>query len=61
MNSASNYHGRLRFEVGVEIRELKRGKGTVITGCSIQTSQGVKVADAAWASDERIEKFGLNP
>ena len=59
MSPATNNHGSLQFETGVKIREAKEGKGKIITECSIQTSQGVKVADVAWASDSFIEKFGF--
>lgn len=59
MSPATNNHGSLQFETGVRIREAKKGKGKVITECSIQTSQGVKVADVVWASDLFIEKFGF--
>ncbi len=59
MSPASNNHGSLQFETGAKIRDAKKGKGKVITECSIQTSQGVKVADVAWASDSFIEKFGF--
>ena len=59
MSPATNNHGSLQFETGVKIREGKKGKGKVITECSIQTSQGVKVADVVWASDLFIEKFGF--
>lgn len=59
MTPASNNHGRLQFETGVKIRDAKQGKGRVITECSITTSQGVKVADVAWASDAFIEKYGF--
>lgn len=59
MSPASNNHGNLQFETGVKIRDSKKGKGKVIIECSIQTSQGVKVADVAWASDSFIEKFGF--
>lgn len=59
MSPASNNHGSLQFETGAKIRDAKRGEGKVITECSIQTSQGVKVADVAWASDSFIEKFGF--
>jgi Uma2 family endonuclease len=57
MSPASNNHGSLQFETGVKIRDSKKGKGKVIIECSIQTSQGVRVADVAWASDSFIEKF----
>jgi Uma2 family endonuclease len=59
MSPASNSHGSLQFETGVVINDAKKGKGKVITECSIQTSQGVKVADVAWASDSFIKKFGF--
>jgi len=35
----------------------KLPNGEVITKCSIHTSEGVKVADVAWASDEFIRTF----
>ncbi|NKC11007.1 MAG: Uma2 family endonuclease [Gammaproteobacteria bacterium] len=57
MSPANNNHGSLQFETGAKIRDAKKGKGKVITECSIQTSQGVKVADVAWGSDSFIEKF----
>ncbi len=59
MSPASNNHGSLQFETGAKIRDAKKGKGKIITECSIQTSQGVKVADVAWASDLFITKFGF--
>lgn len=59
MSPASNSHGYLQFETGSIIRDAKQGKGKIITECSIQTSQGVKVADVAWASDAFIKRFGF--
>jgi Uma2 family endonuclease len=59
MSPASNNHGHLQFETGVKIKDGKQSKGRVITECSILTSQGVKVADVAWASDDFIKKFGF--
>jgi Uma2 family endonuclease len=59
MSPASNKHGHIQFDTGAKIRDAKKGKGKIITECSIQTSQGVKVADVAWASDSFIEKFGF--
>ena len=59
MSPASNNHGSIQFETGAKIRDCKKGKGKVITECSIQTSQGVKVADVVWASDSFIDKFGF--
>ena len=61
MSPASNNHGRWQFEVGTLIKEKKQS-GVVITECSIQTPEGVKVADVAWLSDEFVEKHGFgNP
>lgn len=59
MSPASNNHGNLQFETGVRIRDSKKNHGKVITECSIQTSQDVKVADVAWASDAFIQRFGF--
>ena len=58
MSPASNRHGSLQYLVGEKIKRRKRG-GEIIIGCSIQTSDGVKVADVAWASDVFIAKYGF--
>jgi len=57
MSPASNRHGILQFKVGREIERKKNG-GIIITECSILTSEGVRVADVAWASDEFMAEFG---
>lgn len=57
MSPASNRHGRTQFDVGTEIKARKQS-GVIIIECSILTSEGVKVADVAWASDEFIAEFG---
>lgn len=57
MSPASNKHGRTQSKVVIELDRHKAG-GEVITECSVQTSDGVKVADVAWASDDFIAKFG---
>lgn len=57
MSPASNKQGITQFDVGRKIDRKKR-TGTVITECSIETSDGVKVADVAWASDQFIAEFG---
>ena len=59
MSPASNNHGMLQFDVGTIINRSKRS-GKIIIECSIQTPQGVKVADVAWASDEFINENGSN-
>jgi Uma2 family endonuclease len=57
MSPASNWHGITQFNVGEKIKEGKNG-GIIIIECSILTSEGVRVADVAWASDTFIEEFG---
>lgn len=57
MSPASNKHGMLQSDVGYALRAALK-KGRVITECSIQTSDGVKVADVAWASDEFMLEHG---
>lgn len=57
MSPASNRHGNLQFEVGSQIKESRKS-GRIFMECSILTSEGVRVADVAWASDEFIEEFG---
>jgi len=58
MSPASNKHGILQFDVGTIINRAKRS-GKIIMECSIQTSEGVKVADVAWVSDDFIAKHGF--
>jgi Uma2 family endonuclease len=57
MSPASNSHGNMEFRVG---RALEQGcpEGEIIIECAIQTADGVKVADVAWASASFIAEFG---
>lgn len=57
MSPASNKHGMLQYDVARRI-EVSTGNGRVIMECSILTSDGVKVADVAWASDDFMNEFG---
>ncbi|MGB5687125.1 MAG: hypothetical protein WBM35_15055 [Candidatus Electrothrix sp.] len=50
MTPASNQHGRIQGRMAANLIN-KLPNGEVITECSIQTSEGVKVADVVWASD----------
>ena len=60
MSPASNQHGLVQVEVAAELRKLRGGK--VLVECSIQTTDGVRVADVAWVSDERLRRFaGATP
>lgn len=58
LSPASNYHGSLQSAVGYALKR-RRKSGVVISECSIETSDGVKVADVVWASDEFIAKHGF--
>jgi len=49
MSPASNEHGRHQARL-ISLLTQQLTTGEVISECSIQTSQGVKVADVAWAS-----------
>lgn len=57
MTPRSNKQGAIRSEVGFKIHRSKK-RGQIIFGCSTETSDGVKVADVAWASDEFMAEFG---
>jgi Uma2 family endonuclease len=57
MSPASNRHGILQNRVARDI-EYEKQSGIVIIECSILTSEGVRVADVAWASDEFYTEFG---
>ncbi len=53
MSPTTNTHGMLKTKIGTMIEKGKQS-GKIIINCSIQTPDGVKVADVAWASDEFI-------
>ena len=57
MSPASNNHGMLQGQLAAALVNKHPG-GKVITECSIRTSDGVKVADVTWASNEFITEFG---
>jgi Uma2 family endonuclease len=56
MSPASNRHGIMQNKVARKI-EAKKKSGEIIIECSILTSEGVRVADIAWASDDFIDEF----
>jgi Uma2 family endonuclease len=56
MSPASNQHGAVKSDLVAELR--RRRGGRVISGCSIQTEDGVRVADVAWISNQRLKEFG---
>ncbi len=58
MSPASNDHGLRQSDIVIKIHNNKKS-GRIITECSVQTPEGVKVADVAWLSDQFIEKHGF--
>lgn len=56
MSPAKNIHGAFQSSIA-QLLERSLG-GRTITGCSIATPQGVKVADVAWASAQFLERAG---
>ena len=57
MSPASNWHGSAQSQVVINLSKGRKG-GEIINECSILTSDGVKVADVAWASDKFMEAHG---
>jgi Uma2 family endonuclease len=55
MTPASNRHGMYQSQISVLLARLI-SDGRVISECSVETLDGVKVADVAWASDEFLRK-----
>jgi Uma2 family endonuclease len=56
MSPASNQHGLVQGDVYTELKRKRGGK--VIIECSVQTTEGVKVADVAWISNAKYAQFG---
>lgn len=50
-------HGFYQSEVAFQLRKLMR-QGRVLTECPISTADGVRAADVAWASPQRIKELG---
>jgi Uma2 family endonuclease len=57
MSPASNRHGALQGEIIGLLLSLKRG-GRRYSECSVATTEGVKVADVAWASAAFLRRHG---
>jgi Uma2 family endonuclease len=50
-------HGSYQFQIGVLLdRHLRKGR--VLTECPVSTADGVRAADVAWASPDRIRELG---
>ena len=50
-------HGGMQSEIAYLLRTLISG-GRVLTECPISTADGVKAADVAWASQQRVRELG---
>jgi len=50
-------HGSLQFEVG-RLLSTFMSEGRVLTECPISTADGVKAADVAWATPQRMRHLG---
>ncbi len=57
MSPASNRHGIVQIKIGSRLTYSKSG-GETISECSVETPDGVKVADVAWASSEFLAIHG---
>jgi Uma2 family endonuclease len=51
MLPASNAHGGIQADLAAMLKGRFKHRGRVHAKCSIQTQDGVRVADVAWASD----------
>jgi Uma2 family endonuclease len=51
------HHGSLQARIGALLDSLMP-KGRVLTECPISTADGVRAADVAWASPERMRELG---
>jgi len=54
MSPATNEHGIYQAAIVAPLSRLIN-KGKIIAECSVQTSEGIKVADVAWASEEFMQ------
>jgi Uma2 family endonuclease len=59
MSPATNWHAYWQYEIAGILREQLRTKGMGFSKASIDTSEGVKVADVAWASLEFVAFHGM--
>ena len=57
MSPASNRRGLKQIALSRELE--KQPGGQVLVECSIQTTDGVRVADVAWVSDAKYKKAAL--
>ncbi len=53
-------HGSFQAEIAFQLRN-RLSHGRVLTECPVSTADGVKAADVAWASPERMEELCGRP
>ncbi|MDR3556571.1 MAG: Uma2 family endonuclease [Syntrophobacteraceae bacterium] len=58
MTPPSILHGVYQSFICSTLARLIKG-GKIVTECSVQTSEGVRVADVAWGSEAFIKKHGI--
>lgn len=56
MSPASNQKGAMQAELVAQLRKRRGGK--VLVECSVQTTDGVRVADVAWISHAGLKHMG---
>jgi Uma2 family endonuclease len=59
MSPATNEHGIYQAKL-VQLLSKLTDTGVIITECSVQTQEGVKVMDVAWASDAFMNRNRTN-
>jgi Uma2 family endonuclease len=57
MSPASNWHALTQGDLVVLLRSFFQF-GRVFVECSVQTTDGVRVPDVAWCSDEFLQTYG---
>lgn len=50
-------HGSFQYQIARRLDDLMR-RGRVLTECPISTADGVRAADVAWASPQRLKELG---
>lgn len=54
MSPAYNWHGGFQSDIGAVLKDKLKG-GRVITECAVETTDGIKVPDVVWVSNERLQ------
>lgn len=57
MTPAKVMHGKYQLKIGMLLTQLMQLPGEATVECAIITTQGTKVADVVWASEERWQRI----